>query len=77
MTKMFKNGYGISVIDTGYGRERGLYELAVLKNNDIHYNNPVACGDVRGYLNSKDVKILSSLVKMFDENTEKNYLCNI
>jgi hypothetical protein len=28
----------------------GLYELAVLKDDELHYDNPVANGDVRGFL---------------------------
>jgi hypothetical protein len=48
----FDNGYGASVVSHtfSYGGKDGLYELAVLKNGDIHYDNPVAMGDVRGYL---------------------------
>jgi hypothetical protein len=48
----FDNGYGASVVSHtfSYGGKSGLYELAVLFNDDIHYDNPVADGDVRGYL---------------------------
>lgn len=48
----FDNGYGASVVSHtfSYGGNRGLYELAVLKDDELHYDNPVAGGDVRGYL---------------------------
>lgn len=53
----FNNGYGVSVVQTpySYGGDMGLYELAVLKNGDIHYDNKVANGDVLGYLGEEDV----------------------
>jgi hypothetical protein len=48
----FENGHGASVVKTpySYGGDRGLYELAVLKDDELHYDNPVANGDVRGFL---------------------------
>ena len=48
----FENGFGASVVkhDFSYGGKRGLYELAVLKDDELHYDNPVANGDVRGFL---------------------------
>ncbi len=53
----FKNGYGASVVchDFSYGGKDGLYELAVLFDNELHYDNPVANGDVRGYLTEEEV----------------------
>jgi hypothetical protein len=53
----FDNGYGASVVSHtfSYGGKSGLYELAVLKDGDIHYDNPVAGGDVRGYLTEQAV----------------------
>ena len=57
---MFDNGYGASVVSHtfSYGGKDGLYELAVLKNGDLHYDNPVAEGDVRGYLTEEEVNDL-------------------
>ena len=58
MTKEhFDNGYGVSVVRTpfSYGGKKGLYELAVLKDGEIHYDNPVANGDVVGYLTEDEV----------------------
>ena len=52
----FPNGYGASVImgDFSYGGNRGLYELAVLKSDDICYDTPIA-SDVIGYLTRDEV----------------------
>jgi hypothetical protein len=48
----FDNGYGASVVSHtfSYGGKSGLYELAVLKDDELHYDNPIANGDVRGFL---------------------------
>jgi hypothetical protein len=56
----FDNGYGVSVVRTpfSYGGKKGLYELAVLKDGEIHYDNPVANGDVVGYLSEDEVSEL-------------------
>jgi hypothetical protein len=53
----FENSYGASVVRTPYtyGGGKGLYELAVFKDGEIHYDNPVAEGDVHGYLTEADV----------------------
>lgn len=53
----FPNGYGASVVrhKFSYGGEDGLYELAVTKDGELHYDNSVAEGDVHGYLNEDDV----------------------
>lgn len=56
----FDNGYGASVVshEFSYGGKEGLYELAVLFNNEIHYENPIANGDVIGYLTEEQVSDL-------------------
>ena len=54
----FDNGYGASVVshNYSYGGKEGLYELAVLdENGNLHYDNPVANGDVRGHLTEEEV----------------------
>lgn len=62
----FDNGWGVSVIigPYSYGGKEGLYELAVLHNDEIHYDNPVADGDVVGYLTPEEVtKAMLSIQK--------------
>lgn len=56
----FENGFGASIVkhDYSYGGKDGLYELAVLFDDEIHYDNPVAAGDVRGYLSEDEVSDL-------------------
>lgn len=63
----FDNGWGASVVSTPYtyGGDRGLYELAVLKDNDIHYDNLVAGGDVIGYLSEIEVTGLLIEIQKF------------
>lgn len=63
----FENGYGVSVVRTEftYGGKQGLYELAVLKDGEIHYDNPVAKGDVVGYLRPEDVSDAMLVIQKF------------
>jgi hypothetical protein len=64
----YDNGYGASVVkhDYSYGGRKGLFEIAVLdKDGELHYDNPVAGGDVLGYLTKEDVsKILEQISKL-------------
>ena len=63
----FDNGWGASVVsdEFSYGGREGLFEIAVLKDEDIHYDNEVAGGDVIGYLNSDQVtEILQKIQKL-------------
>ena len=62
----FPNGYGASVVKHkfSYGGEDGLYELAVTKDNDLHYDNPVAGGDVRGHLSEEEVTELLEQIQL-------------
>jgi hypothetical protein len=52
----FNNGYGASIIKTPttYGGASGLYELAVLKDDDICYTTPIT-NDVLGWLNEQEI----------------------
>ena len=63
----FENGWGVSVVkhDFSYGGKQGLYELAVIKGDEIHYENPVANGDVVGYLKPEDVTRLMEQIQNY------------
>jgi hypothetical protein len=62
----FENSYGASVVRTPYtyGGGEGLYELAVFKDGEIHYDNPIADGDVKGYLTEEDVSNLLAEIQL-------------
>jgi hypothetical protein len=55
----FDNGYGASVIrgPHSYGGPEGLYELAVLKGDDLCYDTPIT-DDVLGYQSEDDISNL-------------------
>ncbi len=61
----FDNGYGASVVkhEYSYGGKDGLYELAVLKSDNLCYDTPVT-SDVEGYLSEDDV---TELLKQIQE----------
>jgi hypothetical protein len=52
----FPNGYGASVVNHSfsYGGHRGLFEMAVLHNDQITYDTPLT-DDVIGNLTMEDV----------------------
>ena len=60
----FDNGYGASIVQTkySYGHEKGLYELAVMRNGFICYDTPIT-NDVIGYLNKLEVEELLIRIK--------------
>ena len=75
----YENGFAVSVVagPHTYGGDRGLFELAVMKSGEIHYNNPVSRGDVRGYLSEEDVNELVNTVEQWDIDEEfDNYSVN-
>ena len=53
---IFDNGYGASVVkhEHSYGGDKGLYELAVIKDDELCYDTPIT-NDVIGYLRDIDV----------------------
>lgn len=62
----FDNGYGASVVCNAmsYGSNKGLFEVAVLKNDEITYDTPIT-GDVVGYLDFAGVAdILDRIQKL-------------
>jgi hypothetical protein len=70
----FDNGWGASVVchNYSYGGKNGLYELAVLNSTgDLVYDNPVADGDVRGYLSEEEVSDLLIQIQKFNSNETK------
>jgi hypothetical protein len=75
----FKNGFEVSVIQFqySYGGDKGLYELAVRKNGTLHYDNPVADGDVRGYLTEEEVEKLATQVEGFEKEAPNDGTASI
>jgi hypothetical protein len=63
----FDNGFEVSVVKGPhtYGGDRGLYELAVFKDGELHYGNPIANGDVVGYLREEDVTDAMLVIQKF------------
>ncbi len=64
-----KNGWGVSVIqgDMFYTSGSEEYELAVLgKDGELHYDNPVADGDVRGHLKKDELMELINQVEGYE-----------
>ena len=61
----FENGYSVSVIKTqySYGGNRGLYEMAIMKDNEIVYDTEIT-NDVLGHLTPEDVTEL--MIKIQD-----------
>ena len=64
----FPNNWGASVI-TGpmfYCDLERPFELGVLLHGKLHYDNPVADGDVRGYLTAEETKELLWQIKAYE-----------
>lgn len=70
----FDNGYGVSVITgrSAYSSDEAPYELAVLRVDEdgdwiLDYDNPVADGDVVGYLDKEGVSSAMAKVQSFSK----------
>lgn len=61
------NKYGASVIkcDYSYGGREGLFELAVLYDNDLCYSTPIT-DDVIGYLTDDEVSDLLDRIEQLN-----------
>jgi hypothetical protein len=65
----FENGYGASVVKgpSSYGGTNGLYELAVLKNEQICYSTEIT-NDVVGFLTEAEVTTYLMSIERLDKN---------
>lgn len=70
----FTNGYGASVIrhNGSYGAKDGLWEVALLKGDDLYYirenANMTLFDDVCGYLNDPEVDNLLQMIASWDKD---------
>ena len=62
---VFPNGYGASVINDGYGRESGLFELAVLDSDGHLCYDTEITDDVIGWLTEHGVYDLLEQISKF------------
>lgn len=69
----FRNGYGASVIKhtSSYGGKRGLWELAVLKDDELCYDTEIT-SDVIGHLNDPEVDRLLERIANLEETVDKD-----
>lgn len=60
----FDNGYGVSIVNHqfSYGGDQGLYELAVLKGEELCYDTPIT-DDVIGWLTAEAAIAIASKVQ--------------
>ena len=79
----FDNEFGVSIVQGPYtyGGKDGLFELAVVtfgEGNDhhLHYDNPVARGDVRGHLTAEETRELAFEVKSFSKRSQFKWRIN-
>lgn len=67
MQYRFDNGYGASIIDDGYGSDRGLKELGVTHGGRLCYKTPIT-NDVIGWLKDEDVQPLVDQIRALPAN---------
>lgn len=62
----FPNGYGASCLSGGrFYTDNGTYEIGVLHEGHLDYDNHVADGDVRGYLTEEEAnKVLDEIAAL-------------
>jgi hypothetical protein len=63
---MFENGYGASIITTGYGSDNGLKEIAVLdsKSGRLVYDTPITSSVIGWLTDDEVIKILNKIRKL-------------
>ena len=67
---IFPNGRGASVINDGYGKEDGLFEVAVLgPDGTIDYSTPIT-DDVCGWLTDEKVTAMLVTIAALAEEVE-------
>jgi hypothetical protein len=70
----FPNGYGASVVkhEGSYGGKSGLWELAVLKDDEICYTTNIT-SDVMGHLNDPQVDAVLKQIKLLSGPKEGSF----
>ena len=74
----FESGWAFSVVEWGMGAEDGLLEIAIKKDGEWHFDNPIGTW---GYLTEKEVETFINLIstwkpdewETFDDNWEENH----
>ena len=74
----FDNGYEVSVVKSPYtyGGDKGLYELAIFKDDQICYDTPIT-DDVIGYLREQDVTEVMEKIQQLQYVKDKQCRKNI
>ncbi len=70
----FPNRYGASIVqhNFSYGKEQGLWELAVLKDDDLSYDTPIT-NDVLGYLTEQEVNEILDAIEVLPPYVEEEF----
>ena len=70
----FDNGSDASVVQSpySYGGDKGLYELAIFKDDQICYDTPIT-DDVIGYLREQDVTEVMEKIQQLQYVNDKQY----
>lgn len=69
----FPNGYGASCLRGGpFYTDNGTYEIGVMHDGSLDYENPVADGDVRGYLSEDDANTVLAEIEALPKKEKAN-----
>jgi len=72
----FESGWAFSVVEWGMGAEDGLLEIAIKKDGEWHFDNPIGTW---GYLTEKEVEEFINSIstwksdETFDDGWEENH----